>query len=53
MSAGALARGIGFAEKAEIRTCAAALGARMRAEDGVATAILAIERIMARRDAIV
>lgn len=48
LTAAALAEGIGFAERPETRARASALGARMQAEDGLATAIAAIEMLMRR-----
>ncbi|MGT2453645.1 glycosyltransferase [Cupriavidus basilensis] len=48
LQATALARGIAFAESAEARSRAQALGASMREENGVAGAVSAIEHIMSR-----
>ncbi|MDH6590336.1 sterol 3beta-glucosyltransferase [Variovorax sp. TBS-050B] len=47
LDADALARGIAFADRAEVRERAAVLGARMRAEDGLARGVEAIERALA------
>lgn len=47
LNAQALARGIELAQSDELRSHASALGARMRAENGLATAVRAIEEIMA------
>lgn len=44
-----LAKAIAFAESAQARASAAALGRSMAAEDGVATAVAAIEALLARR----
>ncbi|WP_433852944.1 glycosyltransferase [Stenotrophomonas nitritireducens] len=44
-----LAQAIAFAESAQARASAAALGRSMAAEDGVATAVTAIEALLARR----
>jgi UDP:flavonoid glycosyltransferase YjiC (YdhE family) len=49
LNARALGQAIAIAETREIRARAAALGERMRAENGVASAVLAIEAIMASR----
>ena len=43
-----LARGIAFAHDPQVRARARALGERMRAEDGLGTAVRAIEQILAR-----
>jgi sterol 3beta-glucosyltransferase len=48
LQAGALARAIDFAEQSQIRAQACELGERMRAEDGLQTAITMIETIMSR-----
>nr|WP_249120182.1 glycosyltransferase [Plastoroseomonas hellenica] len=48
LTAAALAQGIAFAEQPETRGRARALGARMQAEDGLATAVAAIEALMRR-----
>jgi UDP:flavonoid glycosyltransferase YjiC (YdhE family) len=50
INASALARGIAFAERPEVRARAATLGRRMAKENGVAAAIAAIEAIMSIRD---
>jgi UDP:flavonoid glycosyltransferase YjiC (YdhE family) len=47
LKASSLAQGIEFAERSEVRAHARALGMRMRAEDGLATAVAAIEKLMA------
>jgi len=47
LSASRLARGIAFAESPEARSQAKALGERMAVEDGLGTAVAAIEAIMA------
>lgn len=47
LDADALARGIAFAGQAGVRERAAVLGARMRAEDGLARGVEAIERALA------
>lgn len=49
LSAPVLARAIAFAERAELRSRATDLGLRMAAEDGVAAATAAIEKIMSDR----
>ncbi len=46
IDADALARGIDFADQPEVRERAAALGARMRAEDGLARGVEALERAL-------
>lgn len=47
LNATSLAEGIRFAEQAEIRARARTLGERMRAEDGLKTAVKAIEALVA------
>ena len=44
--AGAFARALDFAATAQARSCARALGERMRMENGVADAVVALERIV-------
>jgi sterol 3beta-glucosyltransferase len=47
LGAGELARSIAFADRPEVRAKAHALGEQMRAENGLARAVEAIEKIVA------